>query len=295
MYVLAVLAAVTVWLMTVAIFRPNYAPAMKRRIEHLHEPEEQDPYDAPFWERLIQPALMRVLSVVTALMPTRIMAAMDSLLERAGRPMTLNRFLALSLVAGAGLPVPLLLLAAASGDMQPAFVAVLAGAGFAALFLPWLLVRRRANKRSRAIDRALPDATDLVVTNVEAGIGLQMALQEVADRMEGPIAEEFARVVREVSLGRPRDEALAEMAQRSGAPDMRQFASAVAQAELTGIPVARVLRNHSIESRERRRQKAHEQANKIPVKMTIPTVFFIFPTLFLLLMGPVALNIIDYF
>ena len=127
------------------------------------------------------------------------------------------------------------------------------------IVVPPVWLRGKVKRRMRAIDRALPDAIDLIVTNVEAGLGLQAALLAVADKMEGPIAVEFGRVVREVSLGRTGEEALLEMAARTGVADMQLFAHAIAQAERTGISIGRVLRSHARESRERRRQRRCER------------------------------------
>ena len=147
----------------------------------------------------------------------------------------------------------------------------------------------------REIERTLPDAMDLIVTNVEAGLGLQAAMLSVADRFEGPISVEFSRVVRDISIGRSREEALFDLASRTGVADMRLFAHAIAQAERTGISVGRVLRTHARENRERRQQRAREKAGKIPVKMTIPTAIFIFPTLLMIVLGPVALKAYEQF
>lgn len=156
--------------------------------------------------------------------------------------------------------------------------------------LPWYLLRRRADRRVRQISRGLPQALDLIVTNIEGGLGLQAALLVVAQKVEGPIGEEFARATAEISVGVPRGEALMAMAERTGSDDVQAVARAIAQAERSGISIAQLLRARATEMRERRRLTAREQANKVPVKMTIPVVFFIFPTFFLLLLTPVALN-----
>lgn len=164
--------------------------------------------------------------------------------------------------------------------LVPAIVAV----------LPWYLLRRRAERRARRISRGLPQALDLIVTNIEGGLGLQAALLVVAQKVEGPIGEEFARATAEISVGVPRGEALMAMADRTGSDDVHAVARAITQAERSGISIAQLLRARATEMRERRRLTAREQANKVPVKMTIPVVFFIFPTFFLLLLTPVALN-----
>ena len=157
------------------------------------------------------------------------------------------------------------------------------------------MLRRRAQKRVKRIDKDLPDAIDLIITAVESGLGLQAAMMKVTEFIEGPISDEFSRSGHEVSLGRARDEALYAMGDRCGSRELRLFVRAVNEAEQMSISVSRVLRNQSSEIRERRRQRAREQANTIPVKIAIPTVLFIFPTLFLLILGPVALRVVEFF
>ncbi len=135
----------------------------------------------------------------------------------------------------------------------------------------------------------------MIVTCVESGLGLQAAMIRVAEHLDGAIALEFRQAAREVAMGRPRDETLTAMAERSGSRELRLLARAIIQAEQMGVSVGQVLRNQSRELRERRRQRAREKANMVPVKITIPTVLFIFPTLFLLMLGPVALNMFEFF
>jgi tight adherence protein C len=169
----------------------------------------------------------------------------------------------------------------------------LVAAGVSAMAMaygPWLVMRRRAAKRTRSIDRALPQVLDLIVTNIECGLGLQAAMMVVAEKFTGPIALEFARAMREIAVGVPRVDALDAMARRTGSTDVGGIARAIAQAERSGVSVGEILRARARELREHRRLLARELANKVPVKMTIPMVLFIFPTFFLLLLAPVAMN-----
>ncbi len=295
--VLAILAGSTVTLLVFAIFRGNKDVEVHRRLERLGNDEDAvDVFELSFGERVLAPILGRVGGLGSSLLPQRMVQSVDSYLETAGRPMTLSTFLAIWGSAGIAVPLGLgLLNVVATGTVSQSLLIVLviwAGAG---LYLPWMVLRRKAMQRSKAISKELPDAIDLIVTNIEAGLGLQAALMAVGEKFKGAISEEFGRVTNEISVGLPREEALLNMARRSRAREMFLFARAIAQAEQTGIPIAGVLRNHSAEMRERRRQEAQEKAAKIPVKITLPTVLFMFPTLFLLLLGPIALDIIDTF
>lgn len=293
---LALMSGLTVALFAVAVLKTNRDTVVQARVGRLGVPERSDPYETSFLSRVMLPVSGRFAMLVGRLLPGRIARAVDTRLETAGRPIATSKFLTLWVALAVILPIALLLVTVIGngrvGGSQALVVLVWAVLG---TVMPWLWLSSKARTRSRAVDRKLPDAVDLIVTNVEAGLGLQAALLAVSEKLKGPVAEEFARVVREISIGRSREEAIEEMAVRSGGPDMRLFARALAQAERNGIPIAGVLRNQAGEIRLRRRQRAREQAAKIPVKITIPTVLFIFPTIFLVLLGPVVLSVIDRF
>lgn len=295
--VIAVMAGASVAILVVALFRGNRDVEVHRRLERLGSDDEAvDVFELSFGERVIAPMLGNIGSFGSSLLPARVVQSIDDNLETAGRPMTLSAFL--TIWAGAGVALPLgfgLLNVISTGTVSQGLAAILAVWAGAGLYLPWMLLRRKALQRSEQISKELPDAIDLIVTNIEAGLGLQAALLAVAEKFKGPIAEEFGRAVNEISVGVVREEALLSMARRSKAREMFLFARAIAQAEQTGIPIAGVLRNHAAESRERRRQEAQEKAAKIPVKITLPTVLFMFPTLFLLLLGPIGLDVMDTF
>lgn len=295
--VIAVMAGASVAILVIALFRGNRDVEVHRRLERLGSDDEAvDVFELSFGERVIAPMLGNIGSFGSSLLPARVVQSIDDNLETAGRPMTLSAFL--TIWAGAGVALPLgfgLLNVISTGTVSQGLAAILAVWAGAGLYLPWMLLRRKALQRSEQISKELPDAIDLIVTNIEAGLGLQAALLAVAEKFKGPIAEEFGRAVNEISVGVVREEALLSMARRSKAREMFLFARAIAQAEQTGIPIAGVLRNHAAESRERRRQEAQEKAAKIPVKITLPTVLFMFPTLFLLLLGPIGLDVMDTF
>lgn len=295
--IIAVMAGTAVSLALLGLLRPNRssASAVQRRVEELEEGAHPvDPYTQSFLERVLGPLVRAFSRKLFDLLPHALIRSVDSRLETAGMRMPVNTFMAIW--ASFAVLIPLLalalLLASGAGFGRMTIFGVLAFVAVCA-YLPRYWLVRRGSRRAREIDRKFPDAIDLIVTSVEAGLGLQAAMLMVAEKFEGPIADEFARVIRETSLGRERSEALEAMASRSGSVDLRLFVRAVNQAERMGISIAEVLRSQSKEIRERRRQYAREQAAKIPVKLTIPTIAFIFPTLFLILLGPVILNAIE--
>ena len=162
-------------------------------------------------------------------------------------------------------------------------------------FAPNLYLYQKIHERSEQLQRDLPDAIDLLTISVESGLGFDAAVQQVARNTDGPLAEEFSRVLREMQIGQGRSDALRALGERTNVPDMRSFVGSMVQADSFGIPVAQVLRVQSSEMRVKRRQRAEEKAQQVPVKITIPLIFCILPTLFIAVMGPAVLSIMDSF
>lgn len=161
--------------------------------------------------------------------------------------------------------------------------------------LPEVWLVRRIATRQRQIVRALPDALDLLVICVEAGYGLEAALAQVARRMRGPLAEEIGRTLQAMALGKRRREALRDLAARTGVADLQSFVVALLQADQLGVSIAPVLRAQAETLRLRRRQRAEEQAAQAAVKMLFPLVLLIFPALLIVILGPAALRLIEFF
>ncbi|MGN9812299.1 type II secretion system F family protein [Micromonospora sp. BQ11] len=217
-------------------------------------------------------------------------------LDQAGNPAWLpaDRLFAykgLFLFVGTAAGLVLGLLAAGPGGTV-AWAVVGAVVGF---FGPDLLVLHLAQERQQEIRRTLPDILDTLVVTVEAGLGLEAALAQVVRNGRGPMVGEFARVLHEMQIGRPRVEALREMAARTSVSELRAFASAVVQATTLGVPVANVLRQQAAEMRLRRRQRAEELAQKVPVKILFPMIFCLFPALFVVVVGPGVIRLLDAF
>ncbi|HEY8743160.1 MAG TPA: type II secretion system F family protein, partial [Chloroflexota bacterium] len=242
----------------------------------------------------LSPVLVRARDVATRISPTGAVGKIQHRLDVAGNPAawTPERVLAfktvgmialavLGVVFGVGSPLMLLLYAAGG-----------AAAGF---FLPDLLLYNAGLKRQQLIRKSLPDALDMLTVCVEAGLGFDAAVAQVARNTKGPVAGEFARVLQEMQFGLSRVQALRAMVQRATAPELRTFVSALVQAAELGIPIAAVLREQAREMRLKRRQRAEEQAQKVPVKILFPLILFLMPALFIMILGPGAINIYHTF
>lgn len=242
---------------------------------------------APPAPRLLRPAARALARLIASTTPARIRerAALD--LERAGRPMDVNTFLAIRGLVAVGLP--LAYLAAAARLAQPlALPAVLVTA---ALFLAGgqlcgLWVRSRARLRQRLIERALPSALDLLTVCMEAGLAFDAALARLAEKTHGPLADELARVRQAMHFGNPRREALRDFARRTELRDVSSLVAAILQADQMGMSLAPVMRAQAAELRTRRRQRAEEQAMEAAIKMLFPLVFCILPATVLVVLGP---------
>jgi tight adherence protein C len=169
---------------------------------------------------------------------------------------------------------------------------VLGAVGFIAP--DWILTMKMRARRE-AIRGDLPDALDLLAVSVEAGLGFDGAVTKLTEHMDGPLTDEFALMLSEIRVGESRQVALKKMADRVDAMELSNFVRAVVQAEQLGISLARILRVQAADTRSRRQAAAEEKAMKAPIKMLFPTVFFIFPAMFIVVLGPAMLNIMEVF
>ena len=253
--------------------------------------------DAPFNERVLLPLLARAQGLGRRLTPADANERIHEKLELAGNPpgWTVDRVASGKVVGffGAlGISLALSLLMGLGFLPTLGFVMAASVAGYMA---PNMYLYQKAYDRSGKMQRALPDAIDLLTISVESGLGFDAAVAQVARNTEGPLAEEFARMLQEMQIGRGRSEALRSLAERTHLPDLRGFVSAMVQADAFGIPVGQVLRVQSSEIRVKKRQWAEEQAQKVPVKILVPLIFCILPTLFIAVLGPAGIAIMDNF
>ena len=247
----------------------------------------------PFADRVIKPVFDRLGRLMSRRMQGGQQQAIQERLNLAGRPygLTAGGFVALQLIAmvlgvvvGSGLALLLGLTA------PTLYLAPVAG-GVIGYLLPASTISRRIRKRQKELLLALPSALDLLTISVEAGLAFDAALTRVTEKYQNALAAEFTQVLNEVRLGRPRLEALDDMGRRNKVDELNNFLQAVIQSEQLGVGIANVLRIQSEEIRRRRRQRAEEAGQKAPIKMLIPMIGCIFPTLFIVLLGPAVIQV----
>lgn len=254
-------------------------------------------YDESFGDRIMAPLQQRASKLAKrfsgADAPERIRRRLDV----AGNPVgwTVERVQAGKVIGAVTLFLISLALTGFMGlGLTMRIVAVL-GATAIGWFGPNLYLYQKVYDRSKRMQRDLPDAIDLMTISVESGLAFDAAIQQVARNTEGPLADEFSRVLREMQIGQGRSAALRGLADRTEVDDLKSFVTSMVQADSFGIPIANVLRIQSSEIRTKRRQRAEEQAQKVPVKITVPLIFCILPVLFIAVMGPAVIHIMDNF
>lgn len=166
-------------------------------------------------------------------------------------------------------------------------------AGIFGYLLPNTWLKSKIRQRNDEIAKTLPDILDLIMVSVEAGLGFDAAIMKVVEKQKGALSDEFSLVLQEINLGKPRREALKDLAGRNSVDDLSNVVASLVQADQLGISMGNVLRNQSKQTRQKRKQKVQEQAQKAPVKIMIPLVFFIFPSIFIIILGPAVIQIIS--
>ncbi len=250
-----------------------------------------------FEERVLAPLLNRTLNIGRKLTPSDHNERIRHKLEVAGNPAgwTVDRVTSLKFV---GFIAALVLGLVATTVMGFGFLPTLGGVmllSVAGYMAPNMYLYQLGYDRTQKIERALPDAIDLLTISVESGLGFDAALAQVARNTDGPLAEEFSRVLQEMQIGMGRAAALRALGDRTHVPDVKGFVSSMVQADALGIPVAHVLRVQSREIRTKRRQRAEEQAQKVAIKILIPLIFCILPCLFIAVLGPAGISMFQAF
>jgi tight adherence protein C len=244
-------------------------------------------------ERLLQPALKALSRQARSLSPAGVVSRLERRLVLAGLEWPLELVLIAKLLLGIVLGGAGTLFAVSAPSPKTVALAVIAG--LIGYLGPDVVLARRAADRQTSIRNELPDMLDQVTICVEAGLGFDAALARTTRAAATPLEQEVFRMHQELRIGVPRREALENLLARTDVAELRQFAHALVQAETYGVPVTQMLRSQSSEHREKRRQAAEERAMKLPVKITFPLVFCILPTMFIVILGPAAMNVTKSF
>ena len=261
---------------------------------------DADPEDIlriPFTQRVVVPTFNAIGHTLGRIAPQEIRSRMEKRILHAGTPWNLNFYslLAIQVLLGGGFflfSLFLMRFLQLEGGRMVLMVSLMTMGG---LLLPYGVVSSKADARQQAIRRALPDMLDLLLVSVEAGLGFDMALKRVSQTMPGPLSLEIKRALDEIRMGGNREAALRGIARRSGVSELSSFVSSVIQAEQLGSNIATTLRVQSEYMRQKRRQRAEEMAMKAPVKLIFPLLLFIFPSLFVVILGPAAISIYQNF
>lgn len=276
-------------------------PLAQRLAEYAERGEvtslEEIELSQPFMERVVYPAAQRFGELAQRFTPQNAINEARRKLDMAGAPRWLEPtvFLSSRLIFGLGLGLLMFAVFSLSPTSSPfalTSLLIIGGSIFIGFFLPNMLVDRNIRRRQGVVMNAMPDALDLLTICVEAGLGFDAAMKKVVEKWDNDLSKAFARVLQEIQLGKLRREALRDMSDRLGIAEVDSFVAAVVQSEQLGVSMARVLRVQSDAMRIKRRQRAEENAQRAPVKMLLPMVFLIFPTIVMILLGPAVLQII---
>jgi tight adherence protein C len=250
--------------------------------------------ERPLSERLLEPVRKAVTRQMTRFTPAAQAASFQRELDFIGNPFGLDPagVQTLRIAAAAGLAAVGIALGILLGS--PIMIAVLLAGGLVlGFYFPILWLRQLVNGRRGELEAVLPNALDVVAISMEAGLGLDRALEQLVRHQEGPLTLLVARALREIELGRPRADALNDMAEATGVEDFAALVRSILHAERTGVPIARTIAAHSAQMRVKRRLKIRADASRASLKIMLPTVGCVFPTLWLILLGPALLVVLS--
>ncbi len=257
----------------------------------------QTELDKPFRERVIEPFMGRLTGIGRRFTPSDKGARLQYKLDVAGNPegWSVERIVGLKFVGFTAALFVSLVVTLLIGLSSVITVLVCVGVSLIGYMGVDFYIYQLGFDRSAKMQKSLPDALDLLTISVEAGLAFDSALARVAKSTTGPLAAEFARVLQEMNIGTGRSHAMRALGQRTSIPELKSFVTAMVQADAFGIPIGQVLRIQSTEMRTKRRQRAEEKAQKVPVKILIPLIFCILPTLFIIVMGPGVISMMSAF
>ena len=281
--------------LVVAGFRGRLAPAggVGEYLSSLDQEEEPgDVYDRelaePFLGRIVRPLGIRSLGRIAGLTPRNYLEGVHRQLVHGGVASSVRaeELVTLQVLAGAAGGVLGILYIVFGQPSARIGVLTLLVLPLIGILIPQSWLKRKVAERIRAIRMDLPDTIDLLAISVEAGQGLEGAMHTVCAHFDSPLSEELSRTLKEMELGLARRDALHNLKRRTDVPELSNFVLVLTQADALGMPIGRVLRTQAAEMRSKRRQWAREKAAKLPVKILIPLVLFIFPAIMVIVLGP---------
>jgi tight adherence protein C len=295
----ALVVGVTITVLTLALVRPHRPVTGVQRSLSLITgglPGSTDQTaDLTARDRIGRPLLAWLQSLGRRLTPVGTPARLRRRLDLAGNPSgwdieTLFACKAAGSILGVGAAV--LILVTKSSVLAVLLACLVVAGGY---WITDILLYNAALHRQEELRNAAPDAIDMLTVCVEAGLGFDAALAQVSRNTTGPLAAELARLLQEMQIGRSRAEAFHDFTTRTDVPELTNFVNAIVQADKLGVPITQVLREQSSDMRLRRRQRAEEQAQKVPVKIIFPVIVCIFPALMIVVIGPGALQVAKLF
>ena len=271
----------------------NISQRLNRIKNQTSQERIDDELNKSFSERIVKPVFESIGKTLMRLAPREVITNMESKIVMAGKPNDwgVKNWMGIQAFLIFGLPLLIMIVYLQFRlDLKSLLLAVSATVLIGVLF-PNMSLNGKIRKRQSEVLKTLPDIMDLLTVSVEAGLTFDSAISKVVEKMPGTLAKEFESVLQEIKVGKSKKDALYQMADRIGVQDLRSFVSAVIQADQLGVSLGRVLRVQSEQIRQNRKQRIQEKAMKAPVKMLIPMVIFIFPSIFIVLLGPVIINI----
>jgi tight adherence protein C len=267
------------------------------RIKKLGITNDDEELSQPLLTRVIRPMLDSMGKAMMKITPREMLASLENKVIRAGNPgkLSVKEWANVQALLVTILPLITFIVCKNSGVKGGTIILFILSEIAMGFVLPSFILGKIITSRQTTILNSLPDVIDLITVSVEAGLGFDGALLKVVEKKPGPLASEFEKVLQEIKVGRQKKDSLRDMSQRLDIQDFTAFTGAIIQADQFGVGIAKVLRIQSDQMRLKRKQRAQEKAMKIPVKMLIPMVVFIFPTLFIVLLGPVVIKLIEQF